>query len=252
MLRRLLLCCLLGALVLPATAQRFSYETERSRPVQALAVGYTAVTFEYDGAGTASPSFAYDGPAFGVVYTRPGMLASVAYGTQAPPADDPTDVRDLRLLDAALTLYGDALPLWRGPALRLTVPLAVHSGYRSVARDGDETSLTDAFNITTLGLGGGLALRAQPGERLALAARVTPLWGLALRGAADATGSARLLDADVSLDVGPLWGRLGLALGYGFRTQTWDVGTSDLLPDEPDDLFDYRGHQHSVRLGLHW
>ena len=52
------------------------------------------------------------------------------------------------------------------------------------------------------------------------------------------------------LDRAALIGRFGLHFGYAYRSQRWNVGSSDLLEDVAEDYFDYSGSTHLVRAGI--
>lgn len=253
----LLRCGLLlavASIVIPpeaARAQQFSAGNDDGAPVQALSFGITAVDFRYDGRGTPRTSFAFEGPAYGVVYTRPNLHLALAFGAQAG-RDAGGDPRTLRLVDAALTTWGAFLQPRRKAATRFYVPVALHTGYRRVSPEGEENSLTESFNTTVVGLGAGVGLAQRLGRQGRLAARATPIVGLATRAFGDGVGTSYLLDGDVQLDLGPVARRYGLTLGYGFRYQVWNGGKSGLLGEVTRDLFDYRGLQHSFRAGIGW
>ncbi len=250
-MRPALLTLLLAAsLLLPGTAAA-QFGGVGGPPLQGLTVGYGWVDFCFDGDGDPQPSFDFAEPVFGVAYARPRLHLSLAFGSQAAPVGS-VGGRDLGLLDVALTTWGDLFTLYAPEegGTRLTLPLLLHSNFRRVSPEGEETSLT-SFSVTTLGLGTGLAFSSRLSRRVHIEARATPIFALATRSFADGTGTARLLDADALLLAGPFFGRLGLALGYGFRGQVWRVGSSDLFRDVTVDL-DYRGTLHFLRLGVSW
>ena len=242
MFRRLLVPLLLVAALAPAAAaQRLAPNDGLG---QAVSVGVFLIDFEFDGEGEPVFSFDYRAPAYGVIYSRQNLIATAAYGRQNG-AD-----ADVSLLDVSLSTWGALYPAsLQGERTRVSVPILLFSNYRRVApRDSDD--LTDAFSVTVLGLGVGLGLEQRLAPRLRFDARANPVLGLATSALTDALGSARLLEADVQLHLADAFGRLGLTLGYNGRLQVWNVNASDLFPDLTDDLFDYRGHQHLVRLGL--
>ncbi|MEX0747949.1 MAG: hypothetical protein WED81_06025 [Rhodothermales bacterium] len=227
-----------------AAAQMFSYDRERPRPVQSISFGYTVVAFHFNGSGIPNPSFEYDGPIYGAVYTRPNMVATLGYG-----ADDSD--RDLRLLDASITTWGE-IRLSDSRRGRLYVPIGLHTNYRRVAPRGEEDSLVDSFNITVLGLGSGIGYHLYIGDALVVSFRAMPIIGLALRAFGDSAGSSRLLDASVHVHRPKVIGRFGFSAGYGFRTQVWNVGASSLVPQGSDDVFDYAGNHHVLMIGVNW
>lgn len=244
-----------GALAAPAAAQRIRYGQDRPEPTQALTARYTYLDFRYNGEASIPVTFDYAGPVYGVAFSRPSFYASVAYGRgdPAPTAGDPTT---LQLIDADLFTWAEVIRLLtvddgRG---RLYVPLALHSDYRRVSRsnEDEEEGFTDAFSVTVLGLGTGLVGDLALSRRVHLAGRALPVIGLATRTLGDATGNARLFDADVTLHVAALAGGLGLTAGYAFRVQDWNVGLTGPVTDFADDFFHYGGHQHTLRLGVNW
>lgn len=226
-----------------AAAQMFSYSSDRARTVQSLSFGYTSVDFRFDGGGTPNPSFEFAGPLYGAVYTRPNFHVAFGYGSE--------DERDLRMLDASLTTWGE-FRITGSPRSRLFVPVALHSQYRRVAPDGQEDSLVDAFNITVIGLGTGLGFVTQLTEALLIEGRAMPIIGLALRAFGDSAGSSRLVDTGINVHVPTLVGRVGFSAGYGFTAQVWNISASSLFPATQDDLFDYTSTSHSLSIGVNW
>lgn len=260
----LLSALLLATWLLPvrgAAAQMFSYNPDRPRSVQALSLTYTVVDFRFDGAGTPTPSFAFDGPLYGVTYTRPNFHVKLGYGRDerldaSIPCEDVSNCGqrriDLRMLDASITTWGEIRVTGTPGMSRLFVPIALHTGYRRVAPDGLEDSLVDAFNITVLGIGTGVGAAVELGAGLRLEARATPIVGLALRAFGESAGSSWLFDGHVQLQAPRLIGRFGLAAGYGFRAQVWNVSASQLFPTTHDDVFDYSGASHAASVGITW
>lgn len=241
-----LLALIPGLFAGEAHAQMFSYGFDRPRAIQSVSFAYQIIDFSHRGDEAPEPSFEYDGPAFGLHYTRPNLTAGVAYGA------DGSD-RDMRILTASILTWGE---LFLGGSGRrqsgFYVPIAIHTDYRRVAPRGSENSVVDAFNVTVLGLGIGAGYASQFGKTVHLQARAIPAIGLALRAFGDATGSSRLIDTDLRLHVVDLIGNAGVSLGYGFRTQVWNVGSSDLLQELENDLFDYGGSAHVFTIGVSW
>lgn len=236
-------------------AQLFSFEAERARPVQALAAGYFLNDFTYDGDDPPAFTFNFGEPAVGLVYTRPRFFVTAGIGGQEagtqPGEVVAADTVDLRLVDLSLSTWAEiqVLPDWTGRT-RLIVPIVLHTNYRRVAPQGDNT-LLETFDVTVLGLGTGLGLSRSLGGSL-IEARAHPILGLATTSLGDALGSARLLDAQVQWHSPPLFGRFGLSLGYAYRTQVWNVDASDLFEELTGDLFDYRGQMHLLWAGVNW
>lgn len=231
----------------PASAQRFGFGN--AGQVQALSVGYYVIDFEFDGDGEPAFLFNFDQPAYGVVYSRPNILITGALGEQS--ADD--DHESLRLIELSLTTWGELYLSGLGsPSTRVYIPIVLYTHYRRVEARGDEGGSLDDFNVTVIGIGGGLGLGRAFGDNILFEARTQPVIGLASSAFADAFGSSYLVDADVQLHLARLFSKVGLSLGYTYRWQVWNVNTSNLFPDETDNLFDYRGQQHLFRVGLNW
>ncbi len=226
-----------------AAAQMFSYHPDRPRAVQSVALGRTVVDFRFRGDGVPDPSFEFAGPLYGAVYTRPNFHVAFGYGRE--------DERDLRMLDASLTTWGE-FRIAGSDVSRLYVPIALHSDYRRVARAGQEDSLVDAFNVTVIGLGTGLGFVTRSFAGMAIEGRATPIIGLALRAFGDSAGSSHLIDTHLQLHSPPIVGRLGFTAGYGYRSQRWNVRSSTLFPVTQDDLYDYTGSSHMLSIGVNW
>lgn len=238
----------IASLPVPATAQLFSYEREGPRPTQSLSFLTAAIGFSFDGESDPETRFDFDARAYGAAYTRPSFSAWLLLG-----ADEPVGTDRLRLIDASISTWAE-IGLSPSPSQhrnRAFIPVMLHSNHRRVAGADAGNSAVDAFSVTVLGIGTGFGFNGHLG-RLQIETRATPVIGFATRSFGDATGSSILFDGDLLLHFGPLLGRVGLSAGYGFRTQRWNVGGSDLLQDEEDDLFDYRGSMHLFRAGINW
>ena len=227
-----------------SNGQMFSYGVNRPQAVQSVSFSYTLVDFSYNRSGIPEPSFEFEAPIYGIVYTRPNVVASLGYG-----ADD--TARDLRLLEASIFTWGE-FRLAESARGRLYLPIVLHTNYRRVAPRGEEDSLVDAFNITVLGLGSGLGYHHRFGDALLVHLRAFPVIGLALRAFGDSAGSSRLIDGGLHLHAPRLVGKFGVTAGYGFRAQVWNIGESSLVPQNRDDIFDYAGSQHVLQLGINW
>lgn len=245
--------CLTAAVFLAsaeaASAQRFSLRSG-AQAVQSLNAAVYFINFEFKGDEEPDFNFNFDQPAYGFVYTRPHFMATVAYGTQSP---DDEGRQDLSLIDVSLTTWGEFRLKGQdaGPT-RFYFPIALYGSYRRVSPGDAAATTLDAFNISVFGLGLGLALDRTIGQTAFFEARANPVVGLATSSLTDAFGTSYLIDADTQLHLAGLFGRFGLSLGYTFRYQVWNINTSDLFPDEIDDLFDYKGLQHLLRVGVNW
>lgn len=230
-----------------AVAQLFSYGGDRPRAVQSVSFAYKVVDFNFDGEAPSDQTFEFEAPAYGVLYTRPSFSASITYGPETGDSG-----RDLRLLDAAITTWGEVVVGGSEGSSRIYIPIALESNYRRVAPRGSEDSLVDAFNLTVLGLGTGLGFSVDVTESVRFEGRATPVLGIALRAFGDSAGTSYLIDTDVRVHIMDLAGRIGVSAGYAFRTQVWNVDASDLLLGEQEDLFDYSGTQHLLTVGVNW
>lgn len=231
---------------LSADGQMFSYG-DRPRAVQSVSFAYQIVDFTYQGSSGTNPTFDFSGPAYGVYYTRPNIAASILYG---PESDDTS--RNLRLLDAAITTWGEIMLAGSETSSRIFLPIGIQSNYRRVAPEGSENSLVDSFNITVLALGAGIGYSSQPGTAVRFEARAMPFIGIALRAFGESTGVSYLTDGDVRVHLPELVDRVGLSVGYTYRAQRWNVNGSDLLIDVEDDLFDYVTGQHLFTFGINF
>lgn len=249
MVRFFVLAALLPVVVRVAPAQFISFDADPQRPIEAVSAGYFLIDFAFDGDEEPLFSFDFDGPAFGLAYSRPNFLATLAYGEQNADADE----EGLRLIDFSLTTWGAAYLAGTGTGpTQLFVPIVLFAHLRRVSPTGRDIPEIEAFNVTVVGLGAGLGLSQALGRGSRFEARAHPGLGLASSAFVESFGSSWLVVADAQLHLGPLFGRYGLSLGYAFRHQVWNINVSDLFPAISDELFDYRSRQHLVRLGLHW
>lgn len=248
-----LLAALLPAVV--ATAQPFSFGTEE--PERAVSVGLTFVDFVYNGDDAPEVRFDYTHPAYTLVFTRPNLYASVAYGRgdAVTPPGAPFVADDVRLLDALFTSWGTFAPFERlatGP-VQLYVPVALHFSYRRVRERNIGEDVTNSLDMSVLGLGAGVGFRGRAGSAL-VTLRATPGLGFATRSFDNAPGWSRWLDGTAQIHLLQLADRFGIAAGYTFRWQVWDLRDVDFnVPAEvaPEGaLFDYRSIDHGVRLGV--
>lgn len=225
----------------------FSQRSEQPRAVRSLSAGYQWTTFRYNGAREPTESFDYEAPAYAISFAQSNMEASIAFGHQNAGAG----LRDLRLLDAELFLWG-GFPITTSRTFRLYLPLVLHSGYRSVDEREQDLPSIDAFNLTTLGLGTGVGLESTLGRRIQLRGQITPLAGLALRTLEGTAGRTWLLRGKAQLHIPRVIRRYGLSIGYTYRYQRWNIDASDLFPTISDDLFDYKNRQHVFHVGVNW
>lgn len=225
---------------------------DRLRQTQSLALGVQAIDFAYDGESAPDVLYDFQNPAFGLVYRRSNIAAAAALGFQ--DGDGTALNPDLRLLDVSLMTWGEWVPLDRLAVARFQafVPVALHSTYRRVDERNPDDGFDNTYAVTVLGLGAGAGFHSQPSRRTLLTVQATPAIGMATRAFDSGIGSSWLVNAEAELLVGPLAGRFGLVLGYRFRWQVWNVGASGLLENVADDLFDYRGRYHLVRVGVTW
>ncbi len=216
------------------------------RPPQAISAGFFLIDFTFDGDVRPDPVFDFTDPAFGLTYARPNLFASVAFGSQSGAEGD----ADRRLFDFSAFLWGEVQPFRfeEESRARFFVPVALHSGYRRVSRQGADDNLLDAYEVSVLGLGAGAGFEIQ-GRNVRVEGRALPVIGLASQSFGSSSGLSTLFDADLQVHLGPLANGLGITLGYGFRLQRWNPGGSGL---QSGDFFDYSGSQQLFRAGVNW
>jgi hypothetical protein len=232
----------------PAKGQMFSYGGYEGRATQALSLTTYLIDFEYDGDADPARRLDWDGEAYGLSFTRRNFAASVVFGSAKSTADVVED--NLQLVDATLTVWGEIVRS-RGSDIGVGVPIVIHSGFRSV--DGDFVNdIDESFSYTTLGIGTGVTVVAEPARSVEIQAHAWPAISMAFRSFEGFAGSSTLLDSDLQVHFMNLSGRYGLSLGYGFRWQKWNTNESGLVETVNDDLFDYKSAQHMLRLGINW
>jgi hypothetical protein len=215
-------------------------------PTQAVSAGFFLIDFTFAGDVRPDPVFDFTEPAFGLTYARPNFFATFAFGNQSGAAGED----DLRLLDFSMLVWGEVEPFRfeKESRARFFVPIALHSGYRRVSRQGARDNLLDAFEVSVLGLGGGAGFEVR-GKGVRVEGRALPVIGLAFRSFGNSTGLSTFFDADLQVHLGPFADAFGLTLGYGFRLQRWNPGGSGLVSG---DFFDYSGSQQLFRVGVNW
>lgn len=234
-----------------ASARQVSFGSG-AQAVQSLSVGYYLIDFEFNGDERPLFVFDFDQPAYGLVYSRPHFLFTFALGDQRAERQISSGHEALRLLDVSFTTWGELSLAGRSAGQsRVYIPIALFSNYRRVSPQGSASSL-EAFNVTVLGLGAGLALESVLGKTAVFEARAYPILGFATSSFTNAIGSAYLIDADAQLHLAQLFRAVGLSLGYSFRYQVWNVNASNFFPDAADALFDYKGRHHLFRMGVNW
>ncbi len=259
--KRLLFLGFLAVTVTTAHAQLFSYGGDDDGPTQTISFGYHWIDFTYNGDdASVSPNFTFVEPALGLVYSRPNLYASVAFGSQDAPQGNAspglTDPQEsLRLIDVAFSTFG-GLPipgLTEASRTTVFIPIVLHSSYRRVRLENDRDDvITEDFNFTVLGIGTGLAVRSELGPAVRFYARATPIIGLALRSFGDTTGRATRVEADAQLYIGRLIQGVGLSIGYRYGLTSWNTSASDLFPNISDQFFDYNGSHHIFNIGFNW
>jgi hypothetical protein len=246
-MRFLLLLAALGWMgQLDAWAQ-LSYGGGRSAS-QAAGVGVAFVSFEYTGSSSQEANFSFTNPAYGVVLSRPGLLAGFHRGTQDTSAGE-----DLTFTEFGLLAFGSFRPFSppRGSSagrLEPLIPLGVQTTYRRVSRDLD-TGTFNAFEFTVAAIGAGIGVQRETRSSL-FVLRAMPMFGIAARSFGSDTGTSRIVDVDAELQLGPWSDRFGVMAGWGFRWQDWNLNASRLVTNANPDTFDYAGFVHSIRLGL--
>ncbi len=235
------------AAVSDARAQLFSYGRVAQQRTTTVALAWQAVDFQPQGGKPGEEAPAFTGPAYGLLYLRGNLSASIAYGPENT-AEGP----DTRLLDFSIETWNRLFAIGKSEAVRLYIPLTLQSNYRRVNLAGQADAPFSSFQVTALGLGAGLGGSAERGKKVLFEARAAPVLGVALRSFGGSAGLSWLVDASARLHVREAFGRLGISAGYGFRVQAWRAGDADLLLDPDQTRVDHRGSRHMVALGLSW
>ena len=242
-----------GLFLLPhlssVVAQPFYFGNERPRESTSVMASYTVFNFEFDGDIAPNLLLNFDEPAYGLTFSRSNLAASIAWGRQNAPD---TTRPDISLLDLNISLWADVFfsSNARTADHRLFSPIMLFTNYRRVRPSGEE-SLSE-FNITTLGLGLGLGYYGTLSENALVEVRTIPAIGYASQSFGESAGVAQLVESDVQLHIGSVFGRIGLSFGYAFRLQIWNVNARSFLGDIEEDLFSYRDTRHTFSLGVNW
>ncbi|MBO6575286.1 MAG: hypothetical protein JJ896_07725 [Rhodothermales bacterium] len=234
---RLLAAAVLLAAMLPASGNA------QPRPeLSTVTVAAVPVAFALD---HENPAIAFDfsETVVGLYITRPGLQIALHNGS--PFNDDGA----LDLFDLNLSVFGRLLAD-RTEDWPVFVPVMLHSSYRRVRRI-ESGSQFAAFEYTGVGLGAGLAGRRESG-RVSVQVRGVPGIGYATRSFGASGGWTTLVDSDLHITVDQLFGRFGLALGYGFRYQAWRVGGPDAFDAAGSGKVTYDGNTQSLRVGITW
>ncbi|GMQ80742.1 MAG: hypothetical protein BMS9Abin05_0170 [Rhodothermia bacterium] len=196
-----------------------------------------------DGNCTVLQDYRFSDPVFGIFFSRPGILVSLGRGSQNGIGEEGGD---LELLQTVIRLSGALRPFpgMREANTQFVVPVALHSGYRRVSTDMSEGSI-DRFESTVLAIGIGVGVLRESGFTR-ISAHLMPFFGLASSSFGLGSGTSTLLDADVELTLGPVSGEIGIALGYSFRWQRWDL-EAQFGSDQ-----NFTGKEHGVRIGVFW
>lgn len=243
----LLLACASLSVVPEAHAQLFSYGRVAQQRVGVLSIVWQTVDFQPDTNVSTEGAPAFTGPTYGIMYARGNVTATVTYGPESA-----TDDRSARLLDVAIATWSNLFTIGASEASRLYLPLTLQSNYRRVAPAGQANSPFSSFQVTVIGLGVGLGGSTERGKNVRFEVRAAPALGIALRSFGGSAGMAWLVDAGVRMDIREVFGRLGLSVGYGYRTQSWRVGEANLILEPSQTRLDYLGSHHMVALGLNW
>lgn len=129
------------------------------------------------------------------------------------------------------------IPLSRSPGGGLFLPLLITADYTKAQATGLQR---DDFNVGSLGLGAGLAYRVVE-EGVEVDVRAGAAAQYSFEGFGTGTGFSPLLVADGTIVFRSVPVLDGLALGYRFRLQTWNMKT---------DMFDYRSLMHGLHVGV--
>ena len=249
-----ILSCVVGAsMVLAAgvvTSDEVAAQQFHRDGGQSISLGYHAIDFTHAGqldTLAQGNRFDFAGPAYSLVYATPRLLVSMILGVQDADAD--AAWRSLLLFDASMTTMGTLPQLeWSAEKVSLHLPFVLSLGYRRISpRSG---SSLDVFNVSTVGMGMGANANYAFSRRADLMVYVHPVIGFTTSTLTDAFGLMYYIESGTQLPFAAVFGRLGLRAGYVLRYQIWDVNASNLFHAVTDELFDYRGLQHTVHLGV--
>ncbi len=243
----LLLACASFPVVPEAHAQLFSYGRVAQQRAGVLSIVWQTVDFQPDTNGPTEGAPMFIGPAYGIMYARANISATVTYGPESSTADHST-----RLLDVSLATWSRLFSIGASETSRLYLPLTLQTNYRRVAPKGQADSPFGSFQVTVIALGAGLGGSTERGKNVRLEARAAPALGVALRSFGGSTGMAWLVDTGARVHIREVFGRFGLSAGYGFRTQSWRVGEANLILEPGQTRHDYLGSRHMIALGLNW
>lgn len=143
---------------------------------------------------------------------------------------------DLQSLSVATTVGFD-IPLQKSSGGGLFLPVVITGDYMKAEASDVQR---DDFNVGSIGLGTGLKARIA-GERWEFEARGAASAQYSFEGFSVGTGFSWLLFADATAVFRSVPVLDGLAVGYRFRMQRWDMH---------DTQFDYRSVDHVFFLGV--
>ncbi len=235
------------AFVPEAHAQLFSYGRVAQQRAGVLSIVWQTVDFKPDTNRPTEGAPMFTGPAYGIMYARANISATVTYGPESSAADHSS-----RLLDVSFATWSRLFSIGASETSRLYLPLTLQTNYRRVAPKGQANSPFGSFQVTVIALGAGLGGSAERGKSVRFEARAAPALGIALRSFGGSTGMAWLVDAGARMHIREVFGRFGLSAGYGFRTQSWRVGEANLILEPTQTRLDYLGSWHMITLGLNW
>ena len=220
-----------------------------AQPSEGISVSVGLVPVDF-GPENVSPAvdFQFEGAVPGIVLSREGLYAALHRGSAAWTDGTGVD-RDLDLFDVNLSILGSLLQD-RLEGSVLTVPVMLHSTYRRIRRVENGTEFA-AFEYTGLGLGIGLGAEGGS-DRIFIAARIVPGIGLATRSFGTSGGRTTLVDSDVEIRIPQVFGRFGIAAGYGLRWQGWRVGGPDAFDAAGSGKITYEGTTQIMRVGISW
>ncbi len=216
------------------------------RTLQSVSAGVFLMDFRYAGEVDAPVRFDYSRPAYGLLYMRPSMLATAAFGTQVRDQQE----GDLRMFDVSLTTWRALLAAGLGGGTtRLHMPVVLAASHRRVllTQPRDEE-----FNATTLGIGVGAAVERAFGDRVFFAARVHPLIEFASTTLTDGYGLSYQIDGLAECHITGVLGEYGLSIGYLARYKAWNINASGIFEDAVDEIYDYTGFQQVLTLGVNF
>ena len=236
---------LLAIVIMPLSVQaQYGYGNGRT-PARSAGVAVSMMDFSVQPDQGADLSFSFTEPAFGLFYSRQGLVVRLVRGTSLQ-----ADGEKLVLQDVAFAVWGSFRPfdvLREGP-IDLYFPVGLDSDYRKMSKRGGEVD-ADVFEVTVMALAAGAGLALPVGES-DLSMRATPFFGIASRSFGGDVGSSAGWTTTIEWALEEVRGRLGIYASWEYRWQQWILNADSVFFESDVDNVEYRSMAHSFHVGL--